>query len=60
MVNAKTTIYIGSVRKNSVLRPIGVVPYAWGLDREVYFPLGYESADLERPVILYILQGLEL
>jgi hypothetical protein len=56
MVNVETTIYTGSVRQNSVLRPMWVEYYialcAWGLDHEVW-----SSADLGSPTLLYIVQG---
>ena len=52
MVNAETTIYIGSVRRNSVpTSSLGgkyIAPCAWGLD--------HCYANLESPAFLYIAQ----
>ena len=54
-VNAETTIYTSSVCWNSVpMSSLGgkyIVPYAWGLDREV---CSYWVADLGSPALLYI------
>jgi hypothetical protein len=56
MVNVETTIYTGSVRRNSVLHPVWgeyyIAPCAWGLDHEVC-----SSADLRSPALLYIVLG---